>query len=201
MSYLWDLHTCDKNGNALLWLCAISEEDSREILCLCWKVPYDVINLTLSNWSQSVCVPLAWSHVRGRATPRPDKTGRLFSVFVMDVVFKAWNHSFSLSLLLIYTPSFSLLYAQCVPLYLFLQQSSRSGRAEGDLWLGRGLQHRTWELPLTPARVLCCSQWNCCTVHIRDGRKHHARGTLHHLTVAACEIIPLLIFFWKENSW
>lgn len=159
VSYLWDLHTCDKNGNALLWLCSISEEDSREILCLCWKVPYDVINLTLSNLGQSGCVPLAWSCVRGRATPIPDETGRLFSVFVMDVVFKAWKHSFSLSLL----------YTQCVPLYLFLQQGSRSWRAEGDLWLGRGLQHRTWELPLTPARVLCCSQWNCCTVHIRDG--------------------------------
>lgn len=28
-------------------------------------------------------------------------------------------------------------------------------------WLGQRLQHRTWVLPLLPARVLCCSQWSC----------------------------------------
>ncbi|CAM4632363.1 unnamed protein product [Leuciscus chuanchicus] len=55
---------------------------------------------------------------------------------------------------------------------------SRSGRDEGELWLGQGLQHRTWELPLTPARVLCCSQWNCCTVHIRDGTGPSRSGNI-----------------------
>lgn len=28
-------------------------------------------------------------------------------------------------------------------------------------WLVQGLQHRTWVLPVPPARVLCCSQWSC----------------------------------------
>lgn len=28
-------------------------------------------------------------------------------------------------------------------------------------WLGQGLQHRTWVLPVLPTRVLCCSQWSC----------------------------------------
>lgn len=199
--YLWDLHTCDKNGNALLWLCSIYEEGSREILCLCWKVPYNVINLTLSNLGQSVCVPLAWARVRGRASPIRDETRKLFSVFVIDVVFKTWKCSFSLFLSFTYTPFYISPPQFLCPLYLFcaslsfLQVGSRSGRDEGELWLGQGLQHRTWELPLTPARVLCCSQWNCCSVHIRD---HHALGTLPHLTVASCEIISHLIFFY---SW
>lgn len=97
LSCLRDLHTCDKNGNATLQLCLISEEGSREILCLCWKVPYDVINLTLCNMGQSGCVPPAWPCVIGRATLIRDETGRLFSVFVMNVVFDT-PMSLSLSL-------------------------------------------------------------------------------------------------------
>ncbi len=97
----------------------LSEEDSREILCLCWKVPYDVINLTLSNLGQSGCVPLTWSHVKGWANPIPVWTGRLFSVFVMDVVFKAWKHSFS--------PSH--IHSSVCASLSFLQQGSRSGQS------------------------------------------------------------------------
>lgn len=33
-------------------------------------------------------------------------------------------------------------------------------------WLGHGLQHRTWVLPLLPARVLCCSQWSCLSASL-----------------------------------
>lgn len=33
-------------------------------------------------------------------------------------------------------------------------------------WLGQGLQHRTWVLPLLPARVLCCSQWSCLSASL-----------------------------------
>lgn len=118
--------------------------------------------------------------VRGRASPIRDETGKLFSVFGIDVVFKTRKrktfshirHSISLPL------NFSVLYTYSVPLYLFLQLGSRSGRDEGELWLGQGLQHRTWELHLTPARVLCCSQWNCCTVHIRDGTGPSRSGNI-----------------------
>lgn len=45
-----------------------------------------------------------------------------------------------------------------------LSLHSGSAVADPDLkvtcWLGQGLQHRTWVLPLLPARVLCCSQWS-----------------------------------------
>lgn len=127
----------------MLRLCSISEEGSRESLCLCWKVPYDVINLTLSNLGQSVCVPLAWSRVRGRASPIRDETGKLFSVFVMDVVFKTWTRSFSLLLthispILYPSPSFSLFYTQSVPLYLFCSKAAEAGEMKVTCGWARG---------------------------------------------------------------
>ncbi|KAL7829530.1 hypothetical protein AOLI_G00304150 [Acnodon oligacanthus] len=71
-----------------------------------------------------------------------------------------------------------------------LGSRTAAGAVEGDLWLGQGLQHRTWELPLTPARVLCCSQWNCCAVHIRRTKN---TTKLQHFSLVGHNVQPSFI--------
>ncbi len=102
------------------------------------------------------------------------------------------RHGSILSLLLIYT-------AQCVPLYLFCSKAAEAGELKVTCGWARGCNTGHGSC-LSLLLVSCvAASGTACTVHIWDERKHHARGTLHHLTAAACEIIALLIFFSKEN--
>lgn len=43
------------------------------------------------------------------------------------------------------------------------QRIGRRPEMKVTRWLSHRLQHRTWVLPVFPARVLCCSQWSRLT--------------------------------------
>lgn len=60
-------------------------------------------------------------------------------------------------------PSFPSSLSPCLPLHSGSAVASQP-KLKVTCWLGQGLQHRTWVLPLLPARVLCCSQWSCLYV-------------------------------------
>lgn len=65
----------------------------------------------------------------------------------------------------------------CLPVVLFTVDQLLVGRElKVTRWLSQRLQHRTWVLPLLPARVLCCSQWSCLSASLPDRLPHAAAG-------------------------